>query len=78
MYSPHTACDSVWGGVNDWLVEAVAGGQDVIIDILGKRKFDEDGVEEGGEGRVVTFHSPIAMRELEARVKQNLQLSQSE
>lgn len=26
IYSPHTACDSVEGGVNDWLVSGLGSG----------------------------------------------------
>ena len=26
IYSPHTACDSFWGGVNDWLVSGIGEG----------------------------------------------------
>ena len=25
VYSPHTALDAVWGGVNDWLAEGILG-----------------------------------------------------
>lgn len=79
VYSPHTACDTVWGGVNDWLAEGVrAGLEQSKVDILGQRKVDAAGVEEGGEGRVVRFSQPIEMRELEARIKNHLKLSQSE
>jgi putative NIF3 family GTP cyclohydrolase 1 type 2 len=78
VYSPHTACDAVWGGVNDWLADGVRAGQEQVqIDILGQRKVDTNGVEEGGEGRVVRLNHPIEMSELEARIKKHLKLSQS-
>ncbi len=32
VYSPHTALDAVAGGINDWLVECVAGGAGVIAE----------------------------------------------
>ena len=79
MYSPHTACDAVWGGVNDWLAEGVtAGGKLDEIDILGQRTIDSLGEEEGGQGRVVKFKEPIDMSKLETRIKKHLKLSQSE
>lgn len=39
--------------------------------------MDANGVEEGGEGRVVRLNQPIEMSELEARIKKHLKLSQS-
>jgi hypothetical protein len=65
--------------VNDWLAEGVRAGQEQVqIDVLGQRKVDPNGVEEGGEGRVVRLSQPIEMSELEARIKKHLKLSQSE
>jgi len=64
--------------VNDWLADGVRAGQEQAqIDILGQRKVDTNGVEEGGEGRVVRLSRPIEMSELEARIKKHLKLSQS-
>ena len=79
MYSPHTALDSVWGGVNDWLAEGVLRGKrdDASISVLGKEKLDLGGGTEGGEGRLVSLKQPIEMRELEKRMLNHLQLSQS-
>lgn len=31
IYSPHTACDAVEGGVNDWLVEGLGGERDLLM-----------------------------------------------
>jgi len=77
VYCPHTACDAVWGGVNDWLAEGIiAGKEQNEVDILGQRKIDSAGVEEGGEGRVVRFSRPIEMKELVTRIKRHLKLSQ--
>lgn len=79
MYSPHTSCDAVWGGVNDWLARGVTGGKgQSVVEILGEKKLDSTGNEEGGEGRVVKLEAPIQMSELEARIKKHLGLSQSE
>jgi hypothetical protein len=61
------------------LAEGVRAGQErVDVDILGQRKVDTNGVEEGGEGRVVKLSQPIEMSELEVRIKKHLKLSQSE
>lgn len=48
------------------------------IEILGKKKVDLAGVEEGGEGRVVRLKQPIMIEELEDRIKRHLKLSHSE
>jgi len=87
VYSPHTACDVVFGGVNDWLADGVRGfsqglgpGEDErhgsVVEILGEKKVNEAGVVEGGEGRLVKFDQPVMMDELEARVKRHLNLAQ--
>jgi putative NIF3 family GTP cyclohydrolase 1 type 2 len=81
VYSPHTACDNVWGGVNDWLLKgAVFGIDDQVmngtVNFLGQAKIDSNGVEEGGAGRVARFTEPIGMHDLVTRIKKHLQLSQ--
>jgi len=54
------------------LADGVRAGQEQAqIDILGQRKVDTNGVEEGGEGRVVRLSRPIEMSELEARIKKH-------
>lgn len=79
VYSPHTACDAAWGGVNDWLAEGVRGGQEHgDVKILGNKKLDWAGIEEGGEGRVVKLKQPMHMSDLEARIKKHLKISHSE
>lgn len=82
MYCPHTACDSVWGGVNDWLAKGVEGGMEQVgergeVRILGADKVGMNGQVEGGEGRLVMLTRPIMMGELEARIKRHLNLAQS-
>jgi dinuclear metal center YbgI/SA1388 family protein len=81
IYCPHTACDSVWGGVNDWLAKGVQGGTEPDgergeVLILGGEKVDANGLVEGGEGRLVRLARPIMMGELEARIKHHLNLAQ--
>ncbi|KAG6829103.1 hypothetical protein H0H92_005645 [Tricholoma furcatifolium] len=79
IYSPHTALDSVWGGVNDWLAAGVLDGHvenGSIASLVGD-KVGPAGVTEGGEGRLVTLNSPISMSVLQSRIKKQLKLSQS-
>lgn len=79
VYSPHTACDAAWGGVNDWLAEGVRNGHEHgDVEILGKKKLDWAGIEEGGEGRVVKLKQPVHMNDLVARIKKHLKVSHSE
>lgn len=81
IYSPHTSLDSVWGGVNDWLGEGVLGSASVQagkIESLVGDKIGSDGENEGAEGRLVTLSEPIAMSDLESRIKQHLGLERSE
>ena len=78
VYSPHTALDSVWGGINDWLAEGLITKDDGEIRALVAEKLNaSSGESEGGEGRIVTFKEPIAMDVLEKRIKSYLKLSQS-
>ncbi|KAL4268528.1 GTP cyclohydrolase I type 2/NIF3 family protein [Pleurotus pulmonarius] len=68
---------SVWGGVNDWLGEGVLGSASVRagkIESLVADKIGPNGEKEGAEGRLVTLSEPIAMSDLESRIKQHLGL----
>ncbi|KAF8971886.1 GTP cyclohydrolase 1 type 2/Nif3 [Flammula alnicola] len=78
VYSPHTALDSVWGGINDWLAEGLMNGKaDGEIRALVREKLNAtSGESEGGEGRLVTLKEPIGMDVLERRIKSHLKLSQ--
>lgn len=78
IYSPHSALDSVRGGINDWLADGVLHEKEngSILALLGD-KLSPDGVVEGGEGRLVTFNSAITMSALENRIKEHLKLPQS-
>ena len=79
VYSPHTALDSVWGGINDWLAEGLmkTKGDGEIRALVAEKLNASSGDSEGGEGRIVTFKEPIAMEVLEKRIKSHLKLSQS-
>ena len=78
VYSPHTALDSVWGGINDWLAEGLmTTKEEGEIRALAAEKLNPStGESEGGEGRIVTLKEPIAMDVLEKRIKSYLKLSQ--
>jgi len=79
VYSPHTALDSVWGGINDWLARGVALGTcsaGEVISVLGEKKTGPNLVVEGGQGRLVTLKEPIQMSELETRIKNHLNLTE--
>ncbi|KAG6873073.1 hypothetical protein C0995_003381 [Termitomyces sp. Mi166 len=77
IYSPHSALDSVWGGINDWLANGILHGKEngSISSLVGD-KVSPNGAVEGGEGRLVTLHSAISMSTLESRIKEHLKLSQ--
>jgi putative NIF3 family GTP cyclohydrolase 1 type 2 len=79
VYSPHTALDSVWGGINDWLAEGLmkTKGDGEIRALVAEKLNASSGESEGGEGRIVTLKEPIAMDVLEKRIKSHLKLSQS-
>jgi putative NIF3 family GTP cyclohydrolase 1 type 2 len=80
VYSPHTALDSVWGGINDWLAEGLIRGKEdcEIRSLNGDKLNTTSGASEGGEGRLVTLKEPIGVDVLEKRIKSHLKLSQSQ
>lgn len=74
VYSPHTALDSVHGGINDWLASGlVIPPHRGEISILGDEL--EGGL--GGQGRLVTLPEPVTMGEIERRIKGHLGLKHS-
>ncbi|KAF7318511.1 hypothetical protein HMN09_00360800 [Mycena chlorophos] len=83
VYSPHSALDSVWGGINDWLASVLLGNK--TIDATPGGSADGSVVpifppehESGAEGRRVTLPQPTSMEELVERVKSGLGLSSGE
>lgn len=78
VYSPHSALDSVWGGINDWLAEGLMGAREggEVKHLVGEKLHPGTGLSEGGEGRLVTLHEPIGFEKLVERVKSHLKLSQ--
>lgn len=75
VYSPHTALDSVTGGINDWLSQAftrTTPGTNVSVSYI-EDKHDEA----GGAGRLVTLPSPgISIADAVLRVKNHLEINQ--
>lgn len=69
VYSPHTALDSVYGGVNDWLASGLGSGR---IDLIG----DEHPCGRGGLGRLLRLSEKTTMSSLQERVKKHLGLPQ--
>jgi dinuclear metal center YbgI/SA1388 family protein len=61
VYSPHTALDAVAGGINDWLVECVAGGAAGATDIRALQPAASRG---GNTHKIVTFVPESALAEV--------------
>ncbi|PPQ72412.1 hypothetical protein CVT24_002983 [Panaeolus cyanescens] len=54
VYSPHTALDSVWGGINDWIAKGLLNtAQDgEVRPLVGEKKNNITGESEGAEVQV--------------------------
>ncbi|KIY73091.1 NGG1 interacting factor 3-like protein [Cylindrobasidium torrendii FP15055 ss-10] len=80
VYAPHTAVDSVWGGVNDWLAEGILTGSEGDIGPAVKMKKSDggDGESEGAEGRLVTYDDPTSLEVVVSRIKKRLGIVQLE
>ncbi|KAJ7624579.1 NGG1 interacting factor 3-like protein [Roridomyces roridus] len=72
VYSPHSALDSVFGGIDDWLAECIHA-KPPMVDVLGSNPATQ---AIGGDGRCVTFDPPVSMEVLEGRIKKSLGLAQ--
>lgn len=66
VYSPHTALDSVIGGVNDWLADGVGAGDVSVLHPLEN--------SDAGQGRLVTLKKSVKLKTLAQRVKKYLGL----
>ncbi|MDF7799144.1 Nif3-like dinuclear metal center hexameric protein [Pontiellaceae bacterium B1224] len=66
VYSPHTALDSVIGGVNDWLADGVGEGEVSVLQPLENT--------DAGQGRMVELKKPIKLKTLSSRIKKYLGL----
>lgn len=62
IYSYHTSCDCVVGGVNDWLVSGIGGTNSKPIE-------PNATIEGAGSGRICEINPPISFDELINRVK---------
>ncbi|TDL26344.1 NGG1p interacting factor 3 [Rickenella mellea] len=72
IYSPHTALDSVRGGVNDWLAQGLGGGGD-NVQAKALQELDESGA---GSGRLLELTESISLEELVQRAKRHLRVPQ--
>ena len=71
VFSPHTALDSVKGGINDWLSAIVQTAAPGSVEYVGAPKEDDL----GGEGRLVRFEQPVGLDSLVNAIKKGLALS---
>jgi len=71
VFSPHTALDSVKGGINDWLSDIVRTDFPGSVEYIGAPKEDDL----GGEGRLVRFQQPVELNNLVNVIKKGLALS---
>ncbi|KAI0081113.1 NGG1p interacting factor 3 [Panus rudis PR-1116 ss-1] len=77
IYSPHTALDSVWGGINDWLGAGIARPAGINREEFGEVKLigqEFEGGIGGQGGRIVILPKAVSMKEIERRVKDHLKL----
>ena len=66
VYSPHTALDSVIGGVNDWLADGIGEGEVSVLHPVEN--------SDAGQGRLVELKKSISLKILTARIKKYLGL----
>ncbi len=69
VYSPHSALDSVYEGINDWLASGLGSGR---VDLIG----DEHPSGRGGSGRLLNLDEKTTLSTLQERVKKHLGLTQ--
>ncbi|KAK6455064.1 GTP cyclohydrolase 1 type 2/Nif3 [Scheffersomyces xylosifermentans] len=71
VYCPHTAVDSAYGGVNDYLADGITFGYEVSS----KEAIEKDPVaKDCGMGRLVTLSNPVPLSKLIGNVKCSLGL----
>jgi putative NIF3 family GTP cyclohydrolase 1 type 2 len=68
VYSPHSALDSVYDGINDWLASGLGTGR---VDLIG----DGHPSGRGGSGRLLTLNEKVTLSSLQERVKKHLGLA---
>lgn len=75
VYSPHTALDSVHGGINDWLARCAGNPEHVsTLGSVNVSLLKEPQGDGGGLGRLLTLQDPISIEELVGRIKKHLRL----
>jgi putative NIF3 family GTP cyclohydrolase 1 type 2 len=74
VYAPHTALDSVWGGINDWLASAFSapGEPEAAVRLLDPKSAVDD---LGGLGRIAELPHPLPVSELHQRIRKHLGLA---
>lgn len=76
VYSPHSALDSVYHGINDWLaaglLELACSSESSVQTCNLKDIPGKEGI--GGLGRRVTFDKPVVFDTLVTRIKAHLEL----
>ncbi|KIJ53652.1 hypothetical protein M422DRAFT_201862 [Sphaerobolus stellatus SS14] len=72
VYSPHTALDTVNGGINDWLARAFTKlGKSSTVSAVGPKEGEESSI---GTGRIVTLAQSVPLSEVVTSVKEHLGL----
>ena len=76
VYSPHSALDSINGGINDWLASIVSGEPITTTSVPKYTKAIEGTPSDIsiGAGRYVTLEEGISINEMIQRVKEGLQV----
>ncbi len=67
VYSPHTALDTVDGGLTDWLCEGVGNGTHHPI-----YSIEKQGIGTKGPGRVLTLDTPLLLTTIRKKLKKHL------
>lgn len=73
IYAPHTALDSVVGGINDWILQAFQLGSGLQASPITTRKQDAQ-YPGAGSGRIVKLPQPISLEHAVGAVKEHFQL----
>ncbi|PCH34142.1 NGG1p interacting factor 3 [Wolfiporia cocos MD-104 SS10] len=73
VYSPHTALDSVNGGINDWICAGLTDHPISAADLVSC--IDPASSEDGnGLGRIIRFAEPVSVQTLQQRIKRHFKL----
>jgi putative NIF3 family GTP cyclohydrolase 1 type 2 len=73
VYAPHTAMDSVWGGINDWLASALeVDNKKPSVKLINSNPATDS---LGGLGRIAELHEPLPLSKLQELIRSHLKLS---